>query len=427
MFSISDNIRYTAFDGATYTFNGAGLSLLRNRIQPDDDTTNGTGDDTHMVTDEMATMKQAQDRGARVWSAPWTPPKALKDRDSFAGGHFVGTPTNYHAYANELADYVASMKSNGIDIYAISIQNEPEWDPTAHGQGSYDACLWSGDQIHDFMPYLHDALAAKNVPATRIIIPESANWGDPKGFAKRTLADPATAAMVGIIGNHNYVGDNNNGDQNTPATVDKHGKQLWQTEISTSDPFDRTRDMVKAIYWAKRIHEFLTTPGVEVNAWHYWRLIWWCQCRIDRYQSCSSQAAVCHGQFQPVHPPRLCAVWRDRRHRGSPHQRLSGAGRELCHRCRQPHRFCNQSNFQSAFIHRWKTGPIRPGEIGDVAFYTRLGDALDHVGNQYQCEFACPGNSPVVHRRLVHLFASTHERRDVRGPIGSRPFCFVVV
>ena len=272
-FSTNDNNRYTAVNGATYTFNGAGLSLLRNRIRPGDDTPGGAGDATQMVTDEMATMKKAQDRGARVWSAPWTPPKALKDRNSFAGGHFVGTPTNYQAYANELANYVANMKSNGIDIFAISIQNEPEWDPTAHGQGPYDACLWSSSQFHDFVPYLYNALAAKNVSETRIMIPESANWGDPKGFAARTLTDPATAAAVSIIANHNYIGDNDNGDQNTPDTVNTYGKQLWETEISTEDAFNRTKDMDKAIYWAGRIHDFLTTPGVEVNAWHYWYLL----------------------------------------------------------------------------------------------------------------------------------------------------------
>ena len=272
-FSTNDNIRYTAVNGSNYILNGAGLSLLRNKIRPGDDTPAGDGDNTQMVTDEMATMKKAQDRGARVWSAPWTPPKALKDRNAFAGGHFVGTPANYQAYANELANYAANLKSNGINLHAISIQNEPEWDPTAHGQGAYDACLWSGDQFHDFVPYLHNALAAKNVSMTRIMIPESANWGDPKGFAAKTLNDPATAAAVSIIANHNYVGDNDNGDQTTPDAVDQYGKQLWETEISTSDTFDRTRDMSKAIYWARRIHDFLTTPGVEVNAWHYWSLI----------------------------------------------------------------------------------------------------------------------------------------------------------
>lgn len=272
-FSTRQGISYTSSDGAaSYTFNGIGLSLLRNRIRPDDDTYSGSGNDFQMVTDDLVTMQKAQARGARIWSTPWTPPKALKDNNSFNGGHFVGTPANYQTYANELADYVANMKDNGINLYAISIQNEPDWDPTTGNPPHfYDSCLWSVNQFHDFVPYLHSALAANHVSATKIMLPESANWPDPHGLANATLNDPATAANVSIFASHNYVADNKNGDQTAPAAVDKHGKQLWETEVSTSDTFDG--GIANAIYWATRIHLFPTTPGVEVNAWHYWWLL----------------------------------------------------------------------------------------------------------------------------------------------------------
>jgi glucuronoarabinoxylan endo-1,4-beta-xylanase len=45
---------------------------------------------------------------------------------------------------------------------------------------------------------------------------------------------------------------------------------LWETEVATlSDTFDPS--ITNAMYWAQRIHLFLTVP--EVNAWHYWWLI----------------------------------------------------------------------------------------------------------------------------------------------------------
>jgi glucuronoarabinoxylan endo-1,4-beta-xylanase len=49
-----------------------------------------------------------------------------------------------------------------------------------------------------------------------------------------------------------------------------YGKALWETEVATlGGAFDP--GITNAMYWAQRIHLFLTIP--EVNAWHYWWLI----------------------------------------------------------------------------------------------------------------------------------------------------------
>ena len=46
------------------------------------------------------------------------------------------------------------MKTNyGINIYAVSVQNEPNYDTT-----NYESCIWTGQQFHDFLPYLYNAL-----------------------------------------------------------------------------------------------------------------------------------------------------------------------------------------------------------------------------------------------------------------------------
>ncbi len=82
------------------------------------------------------------------------------------------------------------------------------------------------------------------------------------------MDDPATAALVGIIANHNYVADNAAGDQTTPAALDNYGKSLWETEVSKLSGSDSS--MSDALYWAGRVHLFLT--AAEVNAWHYWWL-----------------------------------------------------------------------------------------------------------------------------------------------------------
>jgi glucuronoarabinoxylan endo-1,4-beta-xylanase len=239
------------------TNTGIGLSLLRTRIAPG------------ATTVENSIMQLARDRGARVWSSPWSPQTSFKTPNqngvlSVNGGGFAGTPANYQAYANQLAGYVVNMKNTyGINLYALSIQNEPDYNTT-----NYESCVWTAQQIHDFVPFLSASLIASNAGSTKIILPESESWGSGPGLYSTTMADPSVAPLVGILANHNYVSDNNAGDKTVPAALPAYGKSLWETEVSTFSSYDG--GITNAIYWAGRIHGFLTVA--EVNAWHYWWL-----------------------------------------------------------------------------------------------------------------------------------------------------------
>ena len=177
------------------------------------------------------------------------------------GGNFVSTPANYQAYAAQLASYVVSMKTTyGINLYAISVQNEPDAQVS-----TYESCNWSAQQIHDFVPYLSSALTASNVAATKIILPESQNWQDYSNLAVTAMTDSTTSNLVSIIADHNYDGADG------PASLGKnsYGKALWETEVSLLTGNDSS--ITNAVYYAGRIHMFLTSA--QVNAWHYWWLM----------------------------------------------------------------------------------------------------------------------------------------------------------
>jgi glucuronoarabinoxylan endo-1,4-beta-xylanase len=239
------NINWTTAQADMFfsTNNGIGLSLLRTRITPD-----GAADGTGI-------MKMAQARGARVWSTPWSPPAAFKDSGTVNGGNYLGGDATNMAYAQQLANYAARMKSPliGVNIYAISIQNEPDVSTT------YESCLWTAQQFHDFIPYLYNALAATNLSNVKIMLPEESYWD--LGLAANSMNDATTSNMVGILAAHGYY---------SPAfSLNRYGKTLWETEDSTFDAFDGS--ISNGIYWATRIHSFLTVA--EVNAWNYWWLI----------------------------------------------------------------------------------------------------------------------------------------------------------
>jgi len=245
MFFSTNSGTGTSVDGTTnFAFNGIGLSLLRSRIAPD-----GT-------TIESSIMQMAQARGARVWSTPWSPPAIYKSTNSVNGGSFVSSPAHYQGYANQLAGYVAAMKTNyGVNLYAVSIQNEPDESAT------YESCLWTAQQIHDFVPYLAAALTNAGVASTRIMLLEDSNWDLDYNLATTAMSDPSTAAQVGIVAAHDY--------SFSYAILNNYGKPLWETEMSSFEPYDGSID--NGLHWANQIHNLLTIG--QVNAWHYWWLI----------------------------------------------------------------------------------------------------------------------------------------------------------
>ncbi|MGH7993399.1 MAG: hypothetical protein ACREDQ_07780, partial [Limisphaerales bacterium] len=260
------------------TNNGIGLSLLRNHIA----FAGSALASATPTTVEISIMTNAQARGALIWSAPWTPAAGFKSTNDIYdslkatanginGGSFLGGDATNQAYASQLANYVLSMKNTyGINLYAVSVQNEP--DASVNG---YEACQWSQANVHDFITNLYNALVAKGVGSTKIIIPESQNWTDPKGLRTTALSDANVSPDVAIVANHNYVGNNLVGDLTTPAQLSVGGKSTWETEVSQIGPGGggNTYDgsITNGIYWAWRIHLFMT--AAQVNAWHYWWLI----------------------------------------------------------------------------------------------------------------------------------------------------------
>jgi glucuronoarabinoxylan endo-1,4-beta-xylanase len=226
------------------TTNGAGLSLLRVRIAPDG--TTGAG--------EVAMATAAQARGARVWATPWSPPPADKSNDNTV----EGTLTNSQAFANTLAQYVATMKSQGINLLAVSAENEPD------ANVSYESCSYTGATLASFIgSFMGPALDGSGVS---IIGPETQNWCDFPNYAPAIFSNTAAASYTSIIATHEY-GCTPPSLNAAVKQVMSSGKQFWETEIydqtSGDDP-----GMGSALRGAGLIYDALTIA--DMNAWHYW-------------------------------------------------------------------------------------------------------------------------------------------------------------
>ena len=57
---------------------------------------------------------------------PWSPPAWMKANDSLIGGRMKDDPRVYQAYADYLVKFVQAYEAEGVPVYGLTIQNEPQ-------------------------------------------------------------------------------------------------------------------------------------------------------------------------------------------------------------------------------------------------------------------------------------------------------------
>jgi glucuronoarabinoxylan endo-1,4-beta-xylanase len=176
-----------------------GFTILRLRVPSD----------TNEFNLNVTTAQLAHSMGVTIIDSPWSPPAWMKTNNNIVGGRL--NDTSYVSYAIHLKSFVDYMASNGVPLYAISVQNEPDVNV------AYESCDWNASQMLRFVK--------ENAPTigTKVIAPESANFS-------RQLSDPllndATALVnLDILGGHIYDG----GLEPYPLAESK-GKEVWMTE-----------------------------------------------------------------------------------------------------------------------------------------------------------------------------------------------------
>lgn len=257
--NFNSTLQNQVFDALFSPTSGLGLSILRNRVP----NTLLTAPNTWNWNDWdlTNTVKQWNTISSKygiktIFSTPWTPPPFMKDNNNSIQGSLL--TSSYSDYANYLADYVNGMRTRfGINLTAVSIQNEPDWKP------NYESCTWNGSQFHTFVrDYLAPAFKAKNVH-TQIMFPESMTYTE--DLAVETLNDTQSRDSFNILGVHQY----HTTTKSSFALSKAAGKRIWVTENGNlGKTYNGTID--DALVWAKTFHNALTQT--EVNAYCYWWL-----------------------------------------------------------------------------------------------------------------------------------------------------------
>jgi glucuronoarabinoxylan endo-1,4-beta-xylanase len=242
--------------------NGIGLNLLRIGIESASGKSVLMGD---AGTADGQACKKFSGADCKVWAAPWSPPAAMKNNSNVIGpgGNNSCANTNdtlktdsYDAWASLLAAFPAYYKQkSGVDLYAISAQNEPDFNP------DYEACCYDKTQMVNFVNALGPKLAALN-PPVKVLAAEPDNWGNLWGgdsYGKAILADAKASSYVEIIATHDY-GGTSAGTYARPAPPAGNTHHVWETECTPGDTGPLTI--------ATMIYAAFNTGGV--NGWHYW-------------------------------------------------------------------------------------------------------------------------------------------------------------
>ena len=222
------------FDRLFGNANGqVGLNFLRIRIASDD----------AWRAVELANAKAAIARGAKVFASPWSPPARMKTNNNIIKGKLI--PDSAAAYAKYLNDFAIYMAANGAPLYAVSVQNEPDWEP------DYEGCVWTATEMRDFI---------KNqgglITATRLMAPELVN--NNQAYVNTILSDAGAVANLSILGAHIYGG----GIIDNPDARSK-GKEVWMTEHLETDT-SYTANLNTAV----EIHDCFTKANF--SAYIYW-------------------------------------------------------------------------------------------------------------------------------------------------------------
>jgi O-glycosyl hydrolase len=169
----------------------------------------------------------------------------------------------YQAYANHLKDFAQRMYNEGAPIYALSIQNEPDF------VADYDGCEWTADEQLNFFKKV--GRFTEGVPGygggqatsyVKILPGEPAN--QPNKYAN-LMADSDVAGLIDIVGYHIY----GNNASRYDAAIDK-GKETWMTEHVVTNQGNRFEDPTWVGVWStlNNIHHVIAVNDSSAyNSW----------------------------------------------------------------------------------------------------------------------------------------------------------------
>lgn len=201
----------------------------------------------------------------------WSPPIYMKSNGSESKGNLKSA--YYQKYADYLSAFCDAYRSVGLETYAISPANEPEYAAT------WSSCVWlpGTTTLGPFIVKNMGPTFAAKQPNVKIIFGENAQWTGILGFimgSKNYVRDilnlnPRITNFPIIAAGHGYVDPVTKKETGIEPFTKAESKNIpvWLTEISDPQNSYNT-SMDDGINWAVKFHRYLCEANVS-------SIIWW--------------------------------------------------------------------------------------------------------------------------------------------------------
>lgn len=132
----------------------------------------------------------------KIFSSPWSPPAWMKTNERMNKGGKLKEEYK-ETWAKYFARYIKEYKIEGIDIWGVSIQNEPM------AETPWDNCIYDSKEERDFVKILGPTLEKEGLGHVKIIV-----WDHNKDIMKERVdvmfEDSEAAKWVWGVGFHWY-------------------------------------------------------------------------------------------------------------------------------------------------------------------------------------------------------------------------------
>ena len=132
----------------------------------------------------------------KLIASPWSPPVWMKDNGKSKGGRLLSK--YYETYAQYFVKYIQLMRAEGLQINAVTIQNEPE-----HGGNNPSMLMTAVEQSAFIKNHLGPAFKKQGLQTEIIIWDHNA---DNPNYPIQILNDSVTKSFISASAFHLYLG-----------------------------------------------------------------------------------------------------------------------------------------------------------------------------------------------------------------------------
>ncbi|MBQ8941887.1 MAG: endo-xylanase, partial [Firmicutes bacterium] len=207
----------------------------------------------------VPTAKRAQALGAKVFATPWNPPSSMRTngKGDISTGKYQLRKDKWADYAKHLNSYVKYMESQGINLYSVSIQNEPDY--------AAEWTYWSPSDLASFAAQYGKTVT--NGTKAKLMSPESFQYR--KDIYNAILNNSSAKNNIGVWGTHFYGTPRSWMD--FPA-LESSGKPIWMTEVYVPNSDANSADRwPEALQVSENIHNGLVVGNLSAYVWWYIR------------------------------------------------------------------------------------------------------------------------------------------------------------